>query len=583
MAQSNYRITKKALTSSLLHCSILFLIALGVRLYNFRLGQVFISSDEVYFFQYAIKPLSLLFTPSIENIATELFRFSNFSWGWGTLIWSTISSAVMTAFGMPITELTINLPYVFIGVGTVILTYFLGKEIEGKTFGFIAAFFIAIFPSYVGATRSISGNIVGVFFFFLSIILFLIYFKTKKELCKKVAYVAIGFHVITDNQAPGLFFVILYASFLYCAEKKFLPRLYCSIKQIISGKGVLFSFLIVSPTLLATLYLTQKGMITHSYLNLFHSKPIELNFYFFETLQTIYDNIGAALFIFLIIGLFYYLVTLMMRKRSKESTLFLFFFIFYSIPWFFLVVPTSVTLRGYNAYMIIAIIFLTTYFITDALAYIQTRKTAFGKVTLTMIGASVLLFLLLYTGLALSSAVYAQDYLGVHLPIAIVGAVGENNGIKTAGYFVREHLPSNAVIFADQEVFVSEYYFGRQVVGDLDLSASATASLFQQLIEQGDNYNAYKKYLHQPEKKEYSGSITYVFITEQNVPLYREVLHSTGFAPIMYVTKGNAVIATLYQKKQEQNANIVVWEIEEYDSLFDDKYGNVQSLFVDYG
>ncbi len=567
----------------MLHCIILFVIAVGIRLYHFRLGQVFISSDEVYFFQYAIKPLSLLFTPNIENIATELFRFFNFSWGWGTLIWSTISSAVTTALDLPITEFTINIPYVFIGVGTVILAYFLGKEIEGKTFGFIAAFLIAIFPSYVGSSRSISGNIVGLFFFFLSLILFLTYFKTKNQQYKIGAYIVLGFHFITDNQALGIFFVIFYASFLYCSEKEFLPRLYASITQIISGKGIIFSLLIVSPTILAALYLTQKGMITHSYLNMFHSKPIELDFYFFETLQTIYDNIGAALFFFLIIGLFYYTATLLMRKRSKESTLFLFFFIFYSIPWFFMVVPASIVLRGYNTYMIVAMIFLATYFITDVLAYMQTRKTSFGKVTFTVMWASLLLFLLFYTGFALSSAIYAHDYFGVHLPIAIVGGVVENNGIKTAGYFVRDNLPSNAVLFTDQEVFVSEYYFGREVVGDLDLSASETMYLFQQLIHQGDNYAAYDKYIHQPEKKGYSGSIMYVFITEQNVQLYKGTLHSAGFAPIMYVTHGNAIIATLYQKKQEQNYNVVVLDVEESDPLFDYKYGNLQSLFVDYG
>ncbi len=567
----------------MLHCIILGVIALGIRLYNFRVGQVFISSDEAYFFQYAIKPLSFLFTPSIENIATQLFRFSNFSWGWGTLIWSTISSAVTTTLGMPITEFTINLPYVFIGAGSVILAYFLGKEIEGKTFGFMAAFFIAILPSHVAYSRSICGNTVGLFFFFLSIILFLTYFKTGDELYKIAAYVVLGFHFITDNQALGIFFVVFYTSFLYCSEKKFLPRLYVSLKQVISRKGILFSILIISPTILAAFYLTQKGMITHSYLNMFHSKPIELNFYFFETLQTIYDNIGAVLFFFLIMGLFYYTATLLMRKRSKESTLFLFFFIFYSIPWFFLVVPTSIVLRAYNTYMIVAMIFLATYFITDVLAYIQTRKFFFGKLTLTVIGASLFLFLLFYIGFALSSTVYTRDYFGIHLPIAISGGVVENNGIKTAGYFVREHLPLKGVFFTDQEVFVSEYYFGRQVVGDLDLSASETMYLFQQLILQGNNYSAYDKYIHHPEKKGYNGPIMYVFITEQNAQLYKETLPSIGFAPIMYATKDNTIIATLYQKKQESPPDVVVLDVEEYDLLFDYKYGNLQSLFVDYG
>lgn len=547
---------------SLVHIVFLFLFALLLRLYAFRIGEVFFSSDEVFLFQYSVKPLFVLYHPSSFTFFTELFRFFNFAWGWGTLVWSTLSAAVTIILRIPITEFTINIPYVFIGAGSVVLAYFVGKEIHGKLFGFIAAFLIALLPSHVGFSRSVGINaIVGLFFFFLSIFLFLKYFKTKKELYRVIGYCAIGFLIITENQSVGVLFVLGYISWLYCKEKNIFFRIYSCIKQLISIKGFFFAILIISPTLVSAMYLLSKGMIKQSYLNILHSKPMALNLYFFETLQTIYDNTGAALFFLLIIGVLYYCILLACGKQRKASTLFFFFFVFYSAPWFFLIIPEFIVLRGYNTYTIVSLIFLTSYFIEDSILYISRLKKTFFKLSSACLFGTMLGFIGLYTFFSLSSAVYMHDHVTIHLPQAIFGSAQGNNGIKTIGYYIRENLPDNAVVFADTELFVTQYYCARTSVGDLDLTPEETLDLFK--------------------KKIVTTPIEYVFLDKKNEMLFAKELSIEGFNPIAYATHNGDIKGILYAK--DIFTSVIILDIDTYDALFDKKYGNIPSLFVDYG
>ena len=52
-----------------------------------------------------------------------------------------------------------------------------------------------------------------------------------------------------------------------------------------------------------------------------------------------------------------------------------------------------------------------------------------------------------------------------------------------------------------------------------------------------------------------------------------------GFSSIVVVMRGNTTLGTLYGKEALE---IEVYDVGVIDPLFNQKYGNIQSLYVDY-
>lgn len=66
-----------------------------------------------------------------------------------------------------------------------------------------------------------------------------------------------------------------------------------------------------------------------------------------------------------------------------------------------------------------------------------------------------------------------------------------DSGIKAAGFYVREHVPVDAVVMSahtntGMEVTVAEYYTGRYVVAGYDLPADMLPLLIQAMCEEVD-------------------------------------------------------------------------------------------------
>ena len=62
------------------------------------------------------------------------------------------------------------------------------------------------------------------------------------------------------------------------------------------------------------------------------------------------------------------------------------------------------------------------------------------------------------------------------------------------------------------------------------------------------------------------------------------MLLNEDFYPIIYATQKGEIKGILYKKADngDESNNVQYLNIEEYDTLFNQKYGNIQSLFVDY-
>lgn len=568
---------KSLFSKTSVHVIILCIIALLLRLYKFRFQEVLISSDEVFLFEYAVKPVYAFFHPSLETIATELFRFFNFGWGWGNLFFGTLFFFFYKLFGIPFTEVTINLPYVFVGTGSVIIAYFLGKELHSSRYGFIAGLLIAILPSHISFSRSIGLNgISGLFCFLLTLYLFLRGFKTKKVAYFVAGYVSLAYYIFSENQAIGIIPILLYTSYVYTPlNSSISTRILYAIKQLFSPLGSFLFFLISLPVALAALYLTTKGLFLSSYLNLFHSKPIVVSFYFDYVLTSFIDDIGVPFTILLLVGFVSYFILLSIQKMSKTSTIFLIWFAIYTTPWLFLVVPTSYELRAYNTYTLCSLIFLSSYMINFLLTLPEkvTTHNIIKKLYMVLLFLLFLLFFL-HSFFIVVSAVYREDYFGFSMPTPVFGYWKENNGIKTIGYYIREHLPADSVVFADVELFNAHFYFNRTIIADLDLSSE---QIYSQL---------FSHFYPDLNSSERNVQFEYAFIQKKHFALLAPLLEQNGYGIIVITVNNNEEeIAYLYAntRKIKMDARPVILHIKEYDKLFNERYGTLDALYIDYG
>ena len=218
-----------------------------------------------------------------------------------------------------------------------------------------------------------------------------------------------------------------------------------------------------------------------------------------------------------------------------------------------------------------AVIFLSAFFVDDLLKFAK-NKTA---INLSM---SVIMILTL---LVTVSVVYRIDILSqqdklldivsnrkvivpiIQTPMYIhFGVAGRNTGLKSAGYYLRENSNSDSVIFSDQESFVAEYYTGRKVAGTLDLFTE------NEIFE---NYEYHKKT---------SAKIDYVYLEDRDYIYLKDVVINDGFKPLVMVLRKNVLLGILYGKNV--STPVITLDATKTDALFDSKYGNIQSLYVEY-
>jgi hypothetical protein len=199
-----------------------------------------------------------------------------------------------------------------------------------------------------------------------------------------------------------------------------------------------------------------------------------------------------------------------------------------------------------------------------ALNYTQKIKQNILKKASRLIIVAILFSVCISSFFVIQKSVYGREISVLYAPQHVFGAAHENNGIKTIGYYIRKNLENDAIIFADVELFVAEYYFGQQVqvMAKLDLTPEQTRYFFAEAITTTD--------------------VDYVSLTAENEYLFTDILEIEGFFPIIYAVDGDQVKGILY-KKQSGQKTVQTLDIADYDKTFDLEYGNVKSLFVDYG
>lgn len=566
----------------IIHMVIIFLIlviALVLRLYNFRQGEVLVSSDEVYAFEIAAKPVYGVLSGNSLELATQLFRYFNYPWGWTSLIGTTIVTFILVLFHIPITEFTINIASIFIGLLSISSLYLLCVVItEKRLIAFFSALIFAILPIHVALSRSVTvNNMYSTTLFFLTLFFFINYFKKSEEEKKHakkyvvLGMLSLGFYLGADNQFPGILPILFVSGLLFDTQKNIFRRIIGTLQTFLNKYLFLF-FCVNLPLIFGTIYLAQKGLVKSSYLNLFHSKALYLGFYYHDFLRALYDDAGPVLMFTFVISFIYNFICIFWKKEQRKERIFLFFwFSITAFPWLFLLSSKIAWFQLYIMQPLSCLVIVSAFFFHDIFEQIKgIRQEWFRRTTIT-ISVLILSCILIFTLASMSNLVYKTNYFGWQFT-PVFGQVGENIGIKTIGYYVREQTSNESTIFVDVESFVGEYYLHRKIIGDLDLTEEQIYNQLLSLIEK--------------EKQLFE----YAFIHENYFGMLGPVLEMNDYyvSAIAVDAQGKA-IARLYETKNKKNnetqiiSTPIILQVNKYDELFNQKYGTLDELYIDYG
>ena len=135
---------------------------------------------------------------------------------------------------------------------------------------------------------------------------------------------------------------------------------------------------------------------------------------------------------------------------------------------------------------------------------------------------------------------------------SLQGSVFDNTGAKTAGYYIRENY-DNAEIFIYLRPATAHYYFNLPVIGSTDMDEAELFSYFNSVKEEVD----------------------LVVFKEKNYRLIKPYLNS--FNRLVEIKSNGETVMYIYARKDSESG-VLSLNTEEYDKLFDLKYGNINSL-----
>ena len=122
-----------------------------------------------------------------------------------------------------ITEFAVRLPIVLMALGTVFLTFLIGKRLYGFNVGLLSAFIMSVAVQFVGDTRYASPETPLAFFFTLTLYLFLIGYKERKFKYILLSYISLGLTVLTKG-FPYIFVIGAIVIFYLLIESDFKLR-----------------------------------------------------------------------------------------------------------------------------------------------------------------------------------------------------------------------------------------------------------------------------------------------------------------------------------------------------------------------
>jgi len=416
--------------------------------------------------------------PDSPQDIIDAFQFYH---GAGNLYFAYIYMTIYRILGMRITETLWNLPYILIGLTTIIAVYKISIDLfKSKKTAIISAILLAFYPTHVIYSRG-SGfghQNLGYLFHILALYFTFKYFTNPSR--KKLILLSITttLTLITDMLMPPLILSILWIGYITQKSPTRLQR----IKRIIN---LLFKKELIIPTLillikvglpiLSIAYTGDSDAYGGSLVRAV-SRPINKpGFYVLIYLTNMSYFLGPIGFILLSI---FFLRVIYNERNLLEVKILLSWLISYSIPFLF-IFPRCIT----------------GYIMSPQLPYLLIAAYGMGKLmdkrpSYRLLVILVLILIVLTSVNIIAHMIYNLDarIFSYDLPrwlyvydffngcpnhmgrIGFPGRVLSDTGIKAAGYWIRKNTDPDDVLLDAAGIWYgrrtsSAYYFRRQITG----------------------------------------------------------------------------------------------------------------------
>jgi hypothetical protein len=454
------------------HLAALVLIlvaALWLRTYGLQ-RLVYANPDEA-LFSYFIVTTAQLSPTSPHPADNSLARIMSWDYGYPLFVVDDVYVRVLEALRLPVSEATLPLPLVVLGVLSCLLVYLIARRMaagpvaHGATpAALIAAALMAVMPFMVGWSRSIGGTIMANGFLLLLAVLQLMRYWERPEDRRRqwLAGLCVGLYLAGDVQfliggAVLLGFVLLW------------PRVeghegWRGLGRMVWRPGFLIPPLVLFlPYVPAWLYAIKLGYPDQTYLGtVFAEHQADWGFHLAAFAKDLARNMGLLPAYALMVALPWIVGKAWnggpadsrpLRTADARRLRWLLVWIALAALPFLVAVTGEITqAAGYHEHLVAALA------IALGLALGPVRPAALGR---GLAGVVVVGALLVTLGGVFRVAPLIPLWPDTKIPY---GGMVPNSGMKTAGYWVRQNVARDAPIFVAHDPAVAYWYMGRECI-----------------------------------------------------------------------------------------------------------------------
>ncbi len=372
----------------------------------------------------------------------------------------------VVALGGVMNEAMWRLPLGLIGTAQVPLTFVLMRRLRGNVWAsLMAAAIVAVMPSLTSDARYPYGyEVLGVFMASLALWAWLRALDRSTRASRWLAGGLLGLYLLSHLVIYAVPIVVTTAVLISLGLRKGLRRLLTLstlVPVILAASCILFAFFGLGGGILGRM----ARHVGHGTLNVGASTPIDL-------LALWHGHMGPIWSAFCIVAVLVGLVLLVRRDRRGLPA---WWVVVYVTPMVILLDfgnigrPTSYQIQGTFAASLAGCLLLQV--LAESAVSLSRRTRAAVRVTLAGFGAAVVALLLLGS----VSSLFTPDRWPALTGTVDYGRVVPDPGFKAAGWYVREHVPDDALILATHGIMGLEYpcvfyYLGRHVAAAEDTS-----------------------------------------------------------------------------------------------------------------
>lgn len=443
-----HRARSRAVTFALLA---IVLLALVLRVYGLR-HLVYSNPDEA-LFSYFVVRVAQLSPVTLHPAENALANILSWDYGWPLYLVDYAYLRALSALHVPVNEATLALPMVAFGTLLCLLVFLLGRRYAGARAGLLAAAFVAVLPIFVEQARSIgTTEPCSGFLFLLAVLQAARYFEHPQSGKRQwLAGLCVGLYLCGDPQIVIGGLVLLLFTVLWPRAQGYEGL--AGWRRLVLRPGILIPPVVLfSPLVAAYVYAVHLGYPDQTYLgSILNGHKADWGFHLLPFLADLARNMGLVPLLLLPIALLLPGCVRASAARDPRFRWLLCWIGVTALPFLFAVTSKVTEVYGYHEHLVTGLALLL------AVAVAGLRPRAVGIALASVAVAGALAFTL---GGVLRIPPFPSMY-GEKVPY---GGLPPNNGMKTAGYWVRQNVPANETVFVAHDPGVAYWYLGREGV-----------------------------------------------------------------------------------------------------------------------